>query len=203
MVVATGFGRLVMEEKITYFEERGAVNTETTLRLARERADARGIRQVVLASTRGDTALLALDVFEGMQVVVVGLTIGPREHDKDETTVRVFSPEVKQAVEAKGGVVLHGTHAFGGLTRALRDQMNWNANPVSLISAALRVFGRGMKVALEVAMMATDAGLMDTDAEAIAIAGSGRGADTAVILRPVNAHRFFDLKVREIICLPR
>jgi hypothetical protein len=192
-----------MEEKITYFEKHGAVNTETTLRLARERADARGIRQVVLASSWGDTALLALDIFEGMKVVVVGLSIGPREHAGEAAKVRVFAPEVKQAVEAKGGVVLHGTHVFSGINRALRDQMNWNANPVSLISAALRVFGRGMKVALEVAMMATDAGLMDTDAEAIAIAGSGRGADTAVILRPVNAHRFFDLRVREIICLPR
>jgi len=192
-----------MEEKITYFEKRGAVNTDTTLRLVRERADARGIRQVVLASTYGNTALKAMDVFEGMKVAVVGIAIGPREHTRDGDAVRVFSPEVKQAVEAKGGVVMHGTHVLSGINRALRDQMNWNANPVSLISAALRVFGRGTKVALEVSMMATDAGLLDTDAEAIAIAGSGRGADTAVVLQPVNAHRFFDLKVREIICLPR
>jgi uncharacterized protein len=192
-----------MEEKITYFEKRGAANTETTLRLARERADARGITQVVLASTYGDTALRAMDVFEGLNVAVVGIAIGPREHAGEGDPVRVFSPEVKQAVEAKGGSVLHATHVLSGINRALRDQMNWNANPVSLISAALRVFGRGTKVALEVAMMATDAGLLDTGAEAIAIAGSGRGADTALVLQPVNAHRFFDLKVREIICLPR
>jgi len=201
--MAAGFRGKVMEEKITYFEKRGVLNTETTLRLARERADARGIRQVVLASTWGDTALKALDVFQGMTVVVVGIAIGPREHATDETKIRVFSPEARQAVEAAGGVVLHSTHAFSGINRALRDQMNWNANPVSLISGALRVFGRGMKVALEVSLMAADAGLLDTDTEAIAIAGSGRGADTAVISKPVNAHRFFDLKVREIICLPR
>lgn len=192
-----------MEEKITYFEKRGAVNTDTTLRLVRERADARGIRQVVLASTYGNTALKAMDVFKGMKVVVVGIAIGPREHSQDGDAVRVFSPEVKQAVEAAGGTVLHATHVLSGINRALRDQMNWNANPVSLISAALRVFGSGTKVALEVSMMAADAGLLDTDAEAIAIAGSGRGADTAVVLQPVNAHRFFDLRVREIICLPR
>lgn len=192
-----------MEEKITYFEKRGATNTETTLRLARERADARGIHQVVLASSWGDTALKAIDVFQGMSVAVVGIAIGPREHTQEGDTIRVFSPEVKQAVEAAGGTVLHATHVFSGINRALRDQMNWNANPISLISAALRVFGRGTKVALEVTMMATDAGLLDTGAEAIAIAGSGRGADTALVVQPVNAHRFFDLKVREIICLPR
>ena len=59
-----------------------------------------------------------------------------------------------------------------------------------------------MKVACEVAMMATDAGLIDTTEDAVVIAGSGRGADTALVVQPVNAHRFFNLKVREIICLP-
>jgi len=192
-----------MEEKITYFEKPGTTNTEETLRLARVRADALGIHQVVIASTWGDTALKALDAFEGFRIAVVGIAIGPREHANEETVVRAFPPEVKRAVEAQGGVVLNATHAFGGLTRALRDQMHWNANPVSLVAAALRVFGRGMKVALEVAMMAADAGILDTGEDAVAIAGSGRGADTAVVLRPVNAHRFFDLKVKEIICKPR
>jgi len=192
-----------LETKIAYFEKSGAANTETTLRLARERADALGIRQVVVASTWGDTALKAVDVFQGLKVVVVGITTGPREHAKEETIFQPFSQETRQAVETKGGVVLNTTHAFGGLTRALRDQMDWKANPISLISAALRVFGRGMKVACEVAMMAADGGLANTAEDAVVIAGSGRGADTAVVLRPVNTHRFFNLKVKEIICKPR
>lgn len=191
-----------MEAQTTYFEKPGATNTEITLRLARERADERGIRQVVVASTWGDTALKAIDVFAGFKVVVVGIVTGPREHDPESTIYQPFSPQVKQAVEAKGGVVLHTTHAFGGITRALRDQQDWKTSPISLISAALRVFGRGMKVACEVVMMAADSGLVSITEDAIAIAGSGRGADTAVVLRPVNAHRFFDLKVKEIICKP-
>ncbi len=36
----------------------------------------------------------------------------------------------------------------------------------------------------------------------IAIAGSKGGADTAIVLKPVNLHRFFDLKVKEILCKP-
>jgi hypothetical protein len=54
--------------------------------------------------------------------------------------------------------------------------------------------------------MAADGGLVRTDEEIIAIASTGRGgggADTAVVLKPVNAHRFFDLKVKEILCKPR
>jgi uncharacterized protein len=192
-----------METKTTYFDKPGPSNTETTLRLARERADERGIRQVIVASTRGDTALKAIEIFAGFKVIVVGIVIGPREHDPEATAITSFSPEVRQAVEAKGCVVLNTTHAFGGINRAIRDQMEWKTSPVSLIAATLlRLFGRGMKVACEISMMAADSGLVDTAKDTIAIAGSGRGADTAVVLRPVNAHRFFDLKVKEIICKP-
>ena len=60
-----------------------------------------------------------------------------------------------------------------------------------------------MKVAAEITIMAADAGLVRTDEEVIAIGGSSRGADTAIIVRPANASRFFELKIKEIICKPR
>jgi hypothetical protein len=60
-----------------------------------------------------------------------------------------------------------------------------------------------MKVVVEVSMMAADAGLVRTDEEVIAIAGKGRGADTVVVLQPANSQDFFDLKVKEILCMPR
>ena len=45
--------------------------------------------------------------------------------------------------------------------------------------------------------------LVRTDKEVVCIAGTGHGADTAVVLQPVNAQKFFDLKIKEIICKPR
>jgi len=38
--------------------------------------------------------------------------------------------------------------------------------------------------------------------DVICVAGSGRGADTAVVLSPVNTNDFFDLKIKEILCKP-
>jgi len=67
----------------------------------------------------------------------------------------------------------------------------------------LRILGQGMKVVCEVAMAAADAGLLRTDEEVISIGGTGKGADTAVVLRPVNVHNFFDLRIKEILCKPR
>lgn len=67
----------------------------------------------------------------------------------------------------------------------------------------LRTFGQGMKVALEITAMAADAGLVRTDEEVVSIGGTGRGADTAVVLQPDYTHRFFHLRVKELICKPR
>ena len=41
------------------------------------------------------------------------------------------------------------------------------------------------------------------DRDVIAIAGSGRGADTAVVVKPAYSHNLFDVVVREIIAKPR
>jgi hypothetical protein len=51
--------------------------------------------------------------------------------------------------------------------------------------------------------MAADAGLVTVGETCIAIAGSGRGADTAIVLIPANAQQFFDLQMMEILAKPR
>ena len=51
--------------------------------------------------------------------------------------------------------------------------------------------------------MAVDAGLIPEGMEIIAIGGTGRGADTALVIKSASASRFFDLEVREVIAKPR
>ncbi|MEJ2738360.1 MAG: hypothetical protein P8105_00705, partial [Dehalococcoidia bacterium] len=72
-----------------------------------------------------------------------------------------------------------------------------------IIAQTLRIFGEGIKVVCEIALMAADAGLVNTGQDVVCIGGTGHGADTAVVLQPVNAQRFLDLKIKEIICKPR
>ena len=93
-------------------------------------------------------------------------------------------------------------HAFGGVGRAVRKKLG-TYELEELIAYTLRLFGEGMKVAVEIALMVADAGLVRTDEPVIAIAGTGKGADTAVVLKPANAQDFFDLQVLEILCKPR
>jgi hypothetical protein len=50
--------------------------------------------------------------------------------------------------------------------------------------------------------MAADSGLIPMDRDVISIAGSGRGADMAVVLKPAHLQDLFDTYVREIIAKP-
>jgi hypothetical protein len=186
-----------LEIKTVYFEKAGIENTEATLKIARKRAEELGIKTVVIASTVGDTAVKAMDVFKGYKVIVVTHVAGMRQPDTQE-----FTEENRKIVEAKGGTILTTTHALGGLSRAIRNRHNTFVLG-EIIADTLRILGQGIKVVCEITAMAADGGLVRTEEDIIAIAGSGHGADTAVVMQPANTHNFFDLKVREILCKPR
>lgn len=185
-----------MELKTVYFDSPGKENTEEVLRIANQRARELDIKTVVVASTVGDTAAMAVDVFKGIKVVVVTHQTGFREPDTQE-----FTEENRKIVESKGGILLTTTHAFAGVDRAMLRKFNMHMLG-DTIANTLRVLGQGIKVVCEITLMAADAGLVRTDEDIIAIGGSGRGADTAVTLRPVNSMNFFDLKIKEILCKP-
>lgn len=185
-----------MESKTTYFENPGIENTEEVLRIARQRAEELGIRTILVASTVGGTAVRVMDVLQGLRVIVVTHNTG-----FSEPNIQQFTEENRKIVEGKGGVVFTTAHTFSGLSAAMRKKFNTYIIG-DIVANTLRIFGHGMKVACEIAVMAADGGLVRTNEDVIAIAGTSRGADTAVVLRPANSSDFFDLKVKEILCKP-
>jgi len=185
-----------MEGKTVYFDKVGPENTEETLRIAKARAEELGIKTIVVATTVGDTAVRSVEVFKGMNVVVVSHVTGMRE-----ANVQEFTEENQEKVKNGGGTILTTSHAFTGIEGAMRKKFQMYLLG-DVIANTLRIFGQGMKVVCEIAVMAVDAGMARTDEDIIAIGGTGRGADTAVVLRPVNTSDFFDMKVREILCKP-
>jgi len=186
-----------MEAKTIYFERPGQENTAEVLRLAGQRAKELGIKTVVVASTRGETAAQAVTALKGLRVIIVSHSQGFRE-----ANTNTFTEENRKVVEKGGGIIYTGTHLFAGLSRAIRNKYNTYVVG-ELFASVLRLLGEGMKVVCEISTMAADAGLVRTDEEVIVIAGTGRGADTAVVLTPVNSQNFFDLRVKEILCKPR
>ncbi len=188
-----------MRTELLLFEEGGPANTEATLEAARRRAEKLGIKDVVLATSSGETALKAADAFDGMDANIVGVTL----HAGYWKVYAPPDPEKVGAAEARGVQFLTATHTLmGSVESAIRDKFG-GLPPVELIAHTYYTFSQGMKVAVEVAVMAADAGLIPVDREVIAIGGTGQGADTAVVLSPAYSTNFFDLKVREVIAMPR
>jgi hypothetical protein len=179
-----------------YFDKPGKINTEDTLRLAFERGRALGIKEVVVASSKGDTAKKALKIFEGFKVVIVTYHCGFLEPFK-----RVMPDAVRKNLEEKGAVVVSATHALSGVERAVAKK-HGGIYPALLIADTLRLFGQGVKVAVEISIMAADAGVL-TGNDLISIGGTNNGADAAIVSTPANQSDLFNMRIREIICKPR
>jgi hypothetical protein len=180
-----------------YFEKPGRGNTERTLQIAKARAEELGIRTILAATTSGATGVRAAEEFRGFNVVVVTHSTGFKEPNVQELT-----EENRRAIEAAGAKILTCQHAFGGVGRAVRKKLG-TYELEEIIAYTLRILGEGMKVACEITLMAADAGLVRTDEPVIAMAGTGRGVDTALVLRPANAQTFFEMRIMEILCKPR
>ena len=187
----------LVERKTVYFDSAGKHNTDAVLRLAKDYTEAEGIRDVVVASTTGETGAKATLMFKGFNVVVVTHHVGFRDPG-----VRELTEEYRKQILKNDAKILTGTHALSSAERAVRKRFG-TLLPLELIANALRLLGEGTKVCVEIVVMAADAGLIPVDKDVIAIAGTGGGADTALVIRPANASTFFNLKIREIIAKPR
>jgi hypothetical protein len=181
------------------FEKPGAENTTATLEISLERAHALGIRQVVVASSHGDTALQAQALMSPAGIEVIAVSIG---HGWESVGWCMTAPE-RTRCEAAGVRVVTGIHALGdGIGSALSEKHGGRA-PEEIVRDTLYRFSQGMKVAVECLLMAAEAGLLDMTREVIAIAGTGGGADTAIVCKPAYPRTFLDLEIREILAKPR
>ena len=96
-----------MEITSLVFEKPGPANTDATLKAVGRRAKALGIRQVVVASSHGKTALRAAELLEGITVTAVSICAG--FDDKGWT----MTPDERSQLKAAGIPVLTGTHTLG------------------------------------------------------------------------------------------
>ena len=179
-----------LEEKIIYFEAPGPRNAEETLRLVVERAKARGLSKIVLASTRGDTARLAAERFAdtGIKMVVV-------PHQYGFIGEQMFPPELVSELEQQGHRVHFGTMLF-------HTNDFYGTRVPDVMATLLRTFCQGMKVCVEIIFMAVDGGCVASGEKVIAVGGTGRGADTAVVAIAAPSTKLSELHITEIICKP-
>ena len=181
----------MIESKVVYFEKVSQENTEITFALVKEKLRSTEIRKLVLASTTGATAKKAVEFFKDMGVKIV---VVPHQFDFIRETNR-FPSELVKALREAGHEVHFGTILF-------HTEDFYGTNIPTVMANLLRCFSQGTKVCFEIALMATDAGLLVSGERVIAIAGTGRGSDTALVMQAASSRNLKKMRVNEIICKP-
>ena len=180
------------------WETAGPENTRETLKVAIAKAKEASIPWLVIASNTGATVRKALELgAEGHSIVCVTHHVGFRGPGVDEM------PRNERAYLQEHGVkVLTTTHVLAGVDRSVRTKFG-GIYPPEIMACALRMLGQGVKVCVEISVMALDAGLIPHGERIVAVGGTSSGADTAAIVLPEHSNNLFDLKVEEILCKPR
>lgn len=186
-----------MKRSVTYFDIPGKVNTLSTLEVAKKRALEIGVRKVVLSSSGGYAALKALEVFERENIKLI--VVGFKER---------FPKELAEKLNRDGHKMLYPSDY-----KFEHPEEAWEL---------LRRFCEGMKVSIQVVLMATETGLLEEGEEVISLGGTGTieyeaggGVDTAIIMEAVKGDGFFKIdlppgqkknegrKIKELLCKPR
>jgi hypothetical protein len=189
----------MIERKSIYFEKAGPKNTDETLQVSKARAQLLKIRKIVVATNTGDTAVKCATMLTDTDIELIAVTLAAgrwKDHSPPD-------PEKLHELQQRGVRIITATQALmGNIGMAIKKRLG-GLSYTELIGQTLYCFSQGVKVAVEIAVMAADAGLLAVDEEVVAIAGTNRGADTALVLTPAYSNEFFSLKIREIIAMPR
>jgi len=187
--------------EVTYFEKGGPQNTDKALEIAKKYAEKFGINDIIIASTTGMTAEKAAEIFDSERFNIIIVT---HAYYFVNTSIRQEFPEDKLEFLKKKGIRFHiGTHSMSGIERGLRiGKEAWMF--VDLLAKILGLhFSQGVKVCIEISATICDAGLIsDLNKDIIAVAGTGRGADTVCVIRPAPTSEFKNLRVKAILCKP-
>lgn len=180
----------------TFFAKPGPTNSRAALDVLRQGASRLGVKEVIVASTYGDTGLAAATAFANSEVRVIVVThnVGFKEPGTLEMTA-----ETRKKIEDLGARVHTGTMPFRTIGTAIREKQAYSQQ--DLVANTLRLFGQGMKVCVEIVIMAADSGLIGTN-DVLAMAGTGRGADTVALIAPQSSNNLFSLKIRDILVKP-
>lgn len=189
-------------EQITYFEDTGKwrQNTAAVVDIVGEHLKSSRIRHVAMATNTGYVGAQFVPLAEASpKVSFVGVKMAPAI---DKMYDVKWNARYGRAMEKAGIELACGTHALtGGVDRALQSQFE-GFPPSAIMAHTLYLFSQGMKVCVEIIAMACDAGLLPERVKVISCAGTGHGADTAIVATSAASANLFKMKVHRILAMP-
>lgn len=195
----------VIKREVYYFDEPGEENTQLVIEAVSWRLEAGGIKKVIVASTSGETATQFARSLKGKaELLCVSEAPYRREWGEEWPCIK---QEFRQELERLGVTIIDkAPYVFHN---SVLETAHWSgAFPERLVKETLYCFGQGMKVAVEVVLIGVSCGYVTPYEDVISVGGSGKGADTAIMLRATYPACLFDkdpakrLEIREIIAMP-
>jgi len=200
-----------LEKKTVYFDEPGPKNTDPVIDAVKERLKDLTSKYVVVASESGKTALKVAKALKGFDVNIVCVSGYAGIRKTERRPWPDIKGRMKEELEDLGVKILNETPWIFKTT--FDYQFLGETSPSCIVHKILsRLMGYGFKTAVEITLLAADAGAIPIDEEVIAVAGTGwlgGGADCAVVVKPsVLPDAFFisaenGIEIREIIAIPR
>jgi len=198
-------GKVVREDY--YFDKPGGQNTADVVKAVSKRVKLENIRNVVVASTSGLTALKFARALKGKANVFCVLQ-PPYMSELGLGKWPCLLPKYRKELEKVGAkIVDRAPYVFH--SSVLEDAKPTTIVPEMIVKETLYTLGQGLKVAVEVVLSAVSCGFIKPYKDVIGVGGSGEGADTAAIIRATYPPQIFSkdkkkkLEVREIIAMPR
>ena len=187
-----------IENRVLYFDEKGPMNTEKTLEIAIACSKERNIDKIVVASSTGETAMKLHEIAQN-SVEIIAVTYGAGSRFTKE--VEKFETNHDKLLD-KGIRIVRGILALSGVEKTFVNKYKSGFIPLNIVADTLRMFSQGVKVCVEIAVMAAEHGYITPDKEVVAVAGSGHGADTALVIKPAFASNIFETRIKALLCMP-
>lgn len=186
-----------MIRQVEYFEKPGRENTSRCLEIVSGLVN-EGFSHLVMATTAGETGLLFAKKFKGKALNMVAVThnVGYAGPNVDECPA-----EARQELTRLGVNIFTGTILSRGIEASFMKK-HQGVYLSYIVAQTLRLLGQGTKVCVEIVVEACDAGLVPEGEDIIAVAGTGKGADTVAIVQAHPSDRFLDVRVRQILAKP-
>ncbi len=181
------------------YEKAGKDNTMETIKIAVEKAKSLNTSLIIASNTGHAATAIARYLEENgieLPVVVVTAVYGmskPGEND--------FPEDLRKELKGKGIEFVTAAHALSGAERSFSSRFH-GQGPIEIMAHTLRMFSQGVKVAVECATMALDAGAVPYGVPVVSVGGTGRGSDSAIVLTPAYTHNILNTKIHEILCKP-
>ena len=185
---------------MTIFQQVSPENTSAAIKLALDKAKEIET-DIVLSTTSGDSAFMTAEFAAKMDYAgrIIAVTHAWGVKNPGENSL---SDENHKKLTDSGVILVTAAHTLSGVERSLSGKFG-GIYPVEIMAHTLRMFCPGVKVCVEIGVMALDAGAIRKPRAVLTLGGTGpRGLDTACVITPGYSAKIFETKIHEILCKP-